>query len=72
MFDFTAKDDTSLQSRSLMREERKEIQKKIKTWMRHNQRVTSVMCWVTRRWQNNMMSRWAWRSNSDEIRLTWR
>ena len=36
MFDSTIEDDTSLQSRSLMRKERKEIQKNIEIWKRHN------------------------------------
>ena len=43
MFDSTAEGDTSLQSRSLMRKERKEIQKNIEIWKRHNQRVISIL-----------------------------
>ena len=43
IFDSTAENDTSLQSRSLMRKERKDLQKKIKIWKRNNQRVISIL-----------------------------
>ena len=43
MSDPTVEDDTSLQSRSLMREERKKIQKNIEIWKRHNQRAISIL-----------------------------
>ena len=43
MFDSIAKDNISLQWRLLIRKERKKIQKNIKIWKRHNQRVISIL-----------------------------
>ena len=43
MLNSTVENNTSLQSRLSMRGERKEIQKNIKIWKKHNQHVVSIL-----------------------------